>query len=47
LQEAQQARTDRAINNVLLSQTAQEISAINTSDRRGSITSGNQKTRGI
>lgn len=42
LQEAQQARTDRAINNVLLSQAAQEISAINTSDRRGSITSGNQ-----
>ena len=42
LQEAQQARTDRAINNVLLSQAAQEISAINTSDRRGSIASGNQ-----
>lgn len=42
LQEAQQARTDRAINNVLLSQAAKEISAINTSDRRGSIASGNQ-----
>lgn len=42
LQEAQQGRTDRAINNVLLSQAAKEISAINTSDRRGSIASGNQ-----
>jgi len=42
LQEAQQARTDRAINNVLLSQAAKEISAINTGDRRGSTASGNQ-----
>ncbi|OKH36235.1 hypothetical protein NIES2119_18215 [[Phormidium ambiguum] IAM M-71] len=42
LLEAQQGRTDRAINNVLLSQAAKEISAINTGDRRGSIASGNQ-----
>jgi len=33
LQEAQQARTDRAINNVLLSQAAKEISAINTGEQ--------------
>ncbi|MEG4576387.1 hypothetical protein QUA56_27490, partial [Microcoleus sp. N3A4] len=42
LQEAQQARTDRAINNVLLSQAAKEISALNTGERRGSTASGNQ-----
>lgn len=42
LQEAQHARTDRAINNVLLSQAAKELSAISTSDRRGSTASGNQ-----
>ncbi|MFB2880650.1 hypothetical protein [Floridanema aerugineum] len=42
LLEAQQSRTDRAINNVLLSQAAKEISALNTSERRSSIASGNQ-----
>jgi hypothetical protein len=41
IQEAQQARTDRAVNNVLTAQAAKEIAAINTSSRRADAASGN------
>lgn len=40
-QEAQQARIDRALNNTLIIQTAKELAAINTADRRKSIAAGN------
>lgn len=40
-QEAQQARIDRALNNTLITQTAKELAAINTADRRKSIAAGN------
>ncbi len=41
IKEAQQARTDRAVNNVLTAQAAKEIAAINTSSRRADAASGN------
>ncbi|MBD2666216.1 hypothetical protein B6N60_04886 [Richelia sinica FACHB-800] len=41
LQEAQQARFDRALNNTLIAQTAKELAAINTADRRKTIAAGN------
>jgi hypothetical protein len=41
IQEAQQARTDRAVNNVLTAQAAKEIAAINTSSRRADAASNN------
>lgn len=42
LRESQQSRTDGAISNVLSAQTAKEVSAKNTADRREAIASGNQ-----
>ncbi|MGM3309705.1 hypothetical protein ACSQ6I_27605 [Anabaena sp. WFMT] len=44
-QEAQQARIDRALNNTLFTQTAKELAAINTADRRKSIAAGNAMTQ--
>ncbi|MBR8834397.1 MAG: hypothetical protein DSM106950_10275 [Stigonema ocellatum SAG 48.90 = DSM 106950] len=41
VKEAQQARTDRAVNNILTAQAAKEIAAINTSSRRADAASGN------
>jgi hypothetical protein len=41
LQEAQQARVDRAIGNMLSAQTTRELSAITTADRRKTISAGN------
>ncbi|MBD2772531.1 hypothetical protein [Iningainema tapete] len=41
IKEAQQARTDRAVSNVLTAQAAKEIAAINTSSRRADAASGN------
>jgi hypothetical protein len=45
LQEAQQARIDRAMSNTLTAQTAQELAAINTADRRKNIAAGNAVTQ--
>jgi len=44
-QETQQARIDRALNNTLIAQTAKELAAINTADRRKSIATGNAMTQ--
>jgi hypothetical protein len=44
-QEAQQARIDRALNNTLFTQTAKELAAINTADRRKNIAAGNAMTQ--
>lgn len=41
LQEAQQARVDRAIANTLSAQTASELAALTTADRRRTISAGN------
>jgi hypothetical protein len=41
LGETQSTKNNSAISNVILSQAAKEISAQNTTDRRGRITSGN------
>lgn len=43
--EAQQARIDRALSNTLTAQTAKELSAINTADRRKSVAAGNAATQ--
>lgn len=40
-EEAQQARTDRALGNVISAQMAKELAGINTADRQNSIASGN------
>ncbi|BAZ33950.1 hypothetical protein NIES4074_64640 (plasmid) [Cylindrospermum sp. NIES-4074] len=45
LLEAQQARIDRALSNTLTAQTAKELSAINTADRRKNIAAGNAATQ--
>ncbi|WP_414553069.1 hypothetical protein [Anabaena sp. CCY 0017] len=45
LQESQQARIDRALINTITAQTAKELSAINTADRRKSIAAGNAATQ--
>jgi len=44
-QEAQQARIDRSLNNTLIVQTAKELAAINTADRRKNIAAGNAMTQ--
>ena len=41
LQEAQQARVDRAIANTLSAQTASELATLTTADRRRTISAGN------
>ncbi|MHC5720502.1 MAG: hypothetical protein ACYTX0_52895, partial [Nostoc sp.] len=43
--EAQQARIDRGLSNTLTAQTAKELSAINTADRRKSVAAGNAATQ--
>ncbi|MDB9322350.1 hypothetical protein [Nodularia spumigena] len=45
LEESQQARIDRALINTITAQTAKELSAINTADRRKSIAAGNAATQ--